>query len=177
MRRQCRKCPWRLDVDPADIPDGFNYEVHRRLGDNVRQTSSQITSRKMPLHVMACHETKEASPGEKPCVGWLVNQLGPGGNLMLRIRAMRNDGFADVETVGPQRASYDEILPNAHGDPSCTHEHAKPGLAMAGKCVGDQTEICCNCGAARVVSSTGKPVGRWFPWERYLALVAKQQQG
>lgn len=173
-RRQCKLCPWRLDVDPADIPHGFNYEVHRRLGENIQRTSMDIGNG--ALHLMACHETKEASPSEKPCVGWLVNQLGRGNNLLLRIRAMRNDGFADVETVGPQRESYDEIRPNAHGDPDCDHEHVKPGLPMAGKNLEDRTEICCNCGAVRVTSSDGKPIGRWFLWEKYLALVRKQKR-
>lgn len=172
-RRQCSGCPWRLDVDPADIPNGFNYEVHRKLGEDIRGTSTQLGS-DAPIHMMACHETKE-NRGEKPCVGWLVHQLGTGGNFLLRIRAMRDDGFADVETIGDQRVSYDEILPNGHDDPSCDHEHSKPGLSMDGRGRGDRTEICCNCGAARVTNAVGSPVGRWFSWSKYLALVARQK--
>lgn len=62
-----------------------------------------------PLHVMACHEAKLNK--EYPCVGWLVNQLGPGNNLLLRLQA-RDGRFNKLQTVGPQHERFEDTLPD-----------------------------------------------------------------
>jgi hypothetical protein len=55
---------------------------------------------------------------EKPisCVGWVANQLGPGNNLALRLRAMRDPEFANVRTVGPQRRRFEDTFDNDGDD-------------------------------------------------------------
>lgn len=59
--------------------------------------------------MLACHEFP---PGkEKPCVGWLVHQLGPGNNLGLRLRVMAGSVDANVCTVGPQHGCFEDTLP------------------------------------------------------------------
>jgi hypothetical protein len=59
--------------------------------------------------MMACHETK---PGrELPCVGWLVNQVGPGNNLGVRLAVMQGRIDGNVETVGPQHERFEDTLP------------------------------------------------------------------
>jgi hypothetical protein len=58
---------------------------------------------------MACHESLEGA--EEPCVGWLVNQLGPGNNLLLRLQVMRGTIDADVELDGPQFETFGDTVP------------------------------------------------------------------
>ena len=107
-RRQCAKCPWKKGVDPNEIPNGYCETKHRGLASTIagpRGSSSPFGA----LRMMACHETP---PGEElPCVGWLVNQLGPGNNLALRMAAITKRVDANVETVGPQHARFEATLP------------------------------------------------------------------
>lgn len=106
-RRQCAKCPWRVDVDPHDIPNGYSEKQHREL----ESTIARGTGVKPELRVMACHETP---PGkELPCVGWIVNQLGPGNNIGLRLRVVTGQFDANVETVGEQHERFEDTLPRA----------------------------------------------------------------
>jgi hypothetical protein len=78
---QCIKCPWRVDTDPRDIPNGYSEEKHRALESTIQKPSDGLLG---PASAMACHETDESY-----CIGWLVNQLGPGNNIGMRLR-MRN---------------------------------------------------------------------------------------
>jgi hypothetical protein len=104
-RRQCAKCPWKRGVNPRDIPNGYSVEKHRELESTIQPGFSGLRGRK----TMACHETPPGA--EVACVGWLVHQLGPGNNFVLRLAVM--DGFVDanVETVGPQHACFEDTLP------------------------------------------------------------------
>jgi hypothetical protein len=107
-RRQCKKCPWKVGVDPRTIPDGYSETRHAALAETCQ---SGLASFVGPMKAMACHEYPPGA--EKPCVGWLVNQLGPGNNIALRmaVRAGRID--ADVKTVGPQHPTFDDTLPRS----------------------------------------------------------------
>ena len=58
---------------------------------------------------MACHETTGGK--ELPCVGWLVHQLGPGNNIVLRLMAASGRIDANVKTVGPQHETLEDTLP------------------------------------------------------------------
>lgn len=99
---QCEKCPWRVDVDPHDIPNGYTEERHRALEDTIAVPGSlRDTGR-----VMACHETDEAH-----CVGWLVNQLGPGNNIGLRIRMMTCGNAKKIRLRGEQHETFEDTLP------------------------------------------------------------------
>lgn len=102
-RKQCAKCPWRVDVDPHDIPGGYCETKHANLADTC---GTRIGGQ---LRVMACHETAKGK--ELPCVGWLVNQLGPGNNLALRMRAMSGQIDTNVVTVGEQHERFEDTLP------------------------------------------------------------------
>lgn len=106
-RRQCKKCPWRVDVDPHEIPNGYCPAKHA----NLRATIASGIQLGGTLRIMACHESK---PGkELPCVGWLAHQLGPGNNILLRIRAMRDRSLTDFELVGEQHERFEDTLPEA----------------------------------------------------------------
>lgn len=107
MRRQCAKCPWRVDVDPHDIPNGYCETKHAGLAGTIA-TPGELRPR-AGLRMMACHETK---PGkEQPCVGWLANQLGPGNNIALRIAAIADPSLGEFELSGDQHRRFEDTLP------------------------------------------------------------------
>lgn len=102
--KQCFKCPWRKDVNPHDIPNGYSEEKHRALSSTI--ASDPLTSILEPTHAMACHETHDAH-----CIGWLVNQTGPGNNIGLRIQMSSCENYRDVRTVGAQHERFEDTLP------------------------------------------------------------------
>lgn len=106
-RLQCVKCPWKVGVDPREIPNGYCEAKHRALDRTIAEPGSAVFGGE--LRMMACHETPVG--GELPCVGWLVHQLGPGNNLALRLAAMRGVVDAHVETVGEQHTCLEDTLP------------------------------------------------------------------
>src|SRR5688500_15792622 len=105
-RKQCKKCPWRVDVDPHDIPNGYCERKHAELESTIATPAVYSAGQ---LRLMACHET--AVGREKPCVGWLANQLGPGNNIGLRLAVMRGRIDAYFELVGEQHKTLEDTLP------------------------------------------------------------------
>lgn len=105
---QCSKCPWRKDVNPFEIPDGYNIEKHKALRDTIAVPGdlSQLFSGE-PMRVMACHETQDAH-----CVGWLANQLGDGNNLALRMALRDCSNLHRLRTCGEQHATFDDTVPS-----------------------------------------------------------------
>lgn len=106
MRKQCSKCPWKIDTDPYDIPQGYSEDKHHALSVTVAEPGIFPDS-KEPLRIMCCHETLD-----KPCVGWLVQQLGPGNNLMLRLKVGLGKIDGNVETVGKQHETLEDTFPS-----------------------------------------------------------------
>lgn len=103
---QCAKCPWKKRVNPHEIPNGYDAEKHKALSGTIAREGdiSPILSR--TLHIMACHETHDAH-----CIGWLVNQMGPGNNIALRLSMMRCENFSSVRTIGEQHETFEDTLP------------------------------------------------------------------
>lgn len=99
---QCEKCPWRVEVDPFDIPNGYDPEKHRALEGTIANPGSLRDTGT----AMACHETDAAH-----CIGWLVNQLGPGNNLALRIRMFSCDNAKAIKLRGEQHQCFEDTLP------------------------------------------------------------------
>lgn len=60
MRSQCKKCPWRKDVDPYEIPDGYSRNLHCGLAGTIAEPGAMPHSVKVrcTLRIMACHESK-----------------------------------------------------------------------------------------------------------------------
>jgi len=104
-RLQCAKCPWKKSVDPHDIPDGYTEEAHRALKSTIAEGPASLYG---DLRLMACHEYPKGA--EKPCVGWMVNQLGD-NNLGLRLQVIMGKVDGDVRTVGEQHACFEDTLP------------------------------------------------------------------
>lgn len=107
MRRQCDKCPWRVDVDPYDIPNGYSRKKHAALKSTIAVPGEIRLGGKLPM--MACHESEPVE--EVPCVGWLANQIGPGNNIALRIAALRDRSLTDYELVGEQHPTLAATVP------------------------------------------------------------------
>ncbi len=105
--RQCGKCPWRVDVNPHSIPNGYSVEKHCALESTIAK-GVDVSIAGGEIRVMACHETHDSH-----CIGWLVNQLGPGNNLAMRFKMMNCTNGQDIETVGDQHEEFEETIPNA----------------------------------------------------------------
>ena len=105
--KQCEKCPWRIDVDPHDIPNGYCETKHRALESTIAEPGMiQLGG---TIRMMACHESKIGK--EQPCVGWMANQLGPGNNIALRLWAHKNLKKR-LELVGEQHERFEDTLPD-----------------------------------------------------------------
>ena len=105
--QQCKKCPWRVDVDPHDIPNGYDVEKHKGLVSTIADQDSPACGLYAgEMRVMACHETHDAH-----CIGWLVNQLGPGNNIPLRLQMLSCENRDRIRTVGEQHATFEDTLP------------------------------------------------------------------
>jgi hypothetical protein len=100
---QCDKCPWRVDVDPYDIPNGYTVARHRALERTIAKDGAGWEG---PLSVMACHELENAH-----CIGWVSNQLGPGNNIALRIRMMFCTNAKAIRVRGEQHERFEQTLP------------------------------------------------------------------
>jgi len=107
-RRQCAKCPWKVDTDPYEIPDGYCSIKHRGLKGTIAEPGS-LVALGGPMRIMACHESTVGR--ELPCVGWLDNQLGVGNNLPLRLAAALGHVDTDYELVGEQHKTFKDTLP------------------------------------------------------------------
>lgn len=104
--KQCNKCPWRVDVDPNDIPNGYTVAKHESLRKTISNKNYSFNNVQNNQHVMACHETQNAH-----CIGWLHNQLGEGNNIALRISMTNCENIRDIKIQGKQHNNFDETLP------------------------------------------------------------------
>jgi hypothetical protein len=103
---QCAKCPWIKGVDPHDIPNGYSLERHLSLRSTIANRDDPMDTLNQPRPSMACHEFEETH-----CIGWLVNQIGPGNNIELRLRMRDCENATAVRLRGEQHASFDDTLP------------------------------------------------------------------
>lgn len=106
-KKQCKACPWKVGTDPdRDIPGGYSRTKHEALRRTVA-TPGEFSGVCDGINAMACHESP---PGKEDyCVGWVVNQLGAGNNIALRIQAL--DGrFSGISTDGPQHQTFEGTL-------------------------------------------------------------------
>ena len=109
-RRQCAKCPWRVDVDPNDIPNGYCEIKHANLSSTIASgdVMSQLAEER-GMRIMSCHESDVGD--EKHCIGWMHNQLGPGNNIRLRLRVAFGHIEGAYDLVGEQHETLGETLP------------------------------------------------------------------
>ena len=124
---QCKLCPWRVEVHPRGIPNGYDEAMHRELVETIA-TPTDIESMFSggPLRMMSCHE--HAPGAEAHCVGWLVNQLDHGNNIALRLAMLDCESAHELHTVGEQHERFEDTLPGG------SNESAAP--VVAGACFG-----------------------------------------
>lgn len=108
--KQCKACPWKVTTDPFDIPNGYCPTKHASLRDTIAEPGRFIPGN---LHIMACHMFPVGA--EKPCVGWLHNQLGVGNNLGLRMAVLSGRVSAEYELDGKQHEQFEDTLPRGIG--------------------------------------------------------------
>jgi len=104
--KQCAKCPWKVDTDPFEIPDGYCPTKHANLANTISDGSLRFGGN---MNVMACHHSKEGA--EEYCIGWLHNQMGVGNNIGLRMQMMRCANLKDVKTYGEQHERFEDTIP------------------------------------------------------------------
>lgn len=103
---QCAKCPWKKSTNPHDIPDGYSVEQHKALAATIAPPGELYDG---PIRAMACHESP---PGDAAhCVGWLVNQLGVGNNIPLRLSVMSMGHRPKLRVIGEQHERFEDTLP------------------------------------------------------------------
>ena len=102
---QCAKCPWRVETDPFEIPNGYSVELHRDLVGTIAEPGSLRSTGR----AFACHE--HAPEEQVYCVGWLVHQIGPGNNIPLRIQMMSCENSQALRTHGEQHRTFEDTLP------------------------------------------------------------------
>lgn len=103
--RQCEKCPWKVSTDPFDIPNGYSESLHAALVSTIAEPGARCGTGR----AMACHEHPAGE--EAHCVGWLMNQLGPGNNIPLRLRVRSCENIDAVTLDGPQHSRFEDTLP------------------------------------------------------------------
>jgi hypothetical protein len=102
---QCAKCPWRVDTDPNDIPNGYSEDLHRDLACTIAEPGSLRSTGR----AFACHE--HDADEQVHCVGWLVNQLGVGNNLPLRMQMLNCENRGAIRVHGEQHQRFEDTLP------------------------------------------------------------------
>ena len=103
--KQCNKCPWRKDVDPKEIPNGYCKTKHKNLKKTIA-IKGDLTTVFGSMHLMSCHETTDTH-----CIGWLMNQLGPGNNIGMRLRMISCENRKNIKIVGEQHENFDDTIP------------------------------------------------------------------
>jgi Family of unknown function (DUF6283) len=106
--KQCKHCPWRKDACVDDIL-GYSPELHPKLEETIAQPMDWSGLYGNQLKIMACHESPVGD--ETACIGWLVNQLGPGNNILLRLAMRSCPERGEIETVGEQHETFEDTLP------------------------------------------------------------------
>ncbi len=103
--KQCAKCPWKVSTDPNEIPNGYCRRKHADLRSTIAKPGELVMSGS--IRMMACHETDVGR--ERPCVGWVAHQLGPGNNIALRMLA-RDGRFKHLQLDGEQHETFEQTL-------------------------------------------------------------------
>jgi hypothetical protein len=107
--KQCGKCPWKVSVDPNDIPDGYCEIKHKNLSNTISDGKYRPEDFNKPMNVMACHHSD--GDDQMYCIGWLNNQLGVGNNIRLRLSMMHCENIAQIKTYGEQHKTFEDTLP------------------------------------------------------------------
>lgn len=101
---QCPRCPWKVNTDPFDIPDGYDPAKHANLSCTIAESPN------FKNHAMACHHSEPGN--EEYCIGWLENQFGAGNNIALRLKMRHCENIGEIQTYGEQHQRFEDTLPD-----------------------------------------------------------------
>lgn len=104
--KQCATCPWKVGADVNLIPN-YRRELHEKLTCTIADGPAVPVG---PLRLMACHYSTDRK--NKPCAGWLHNQIGVGNNIGVRL-AMMTERLPVPKVDGEQYETFEETLSNA----------------------------------------------------------------
>ena len=93
-------------MNSRDIPDGYCETKHKNLGSSIAKEGDLSFLASNTLTIMACHETNDAH-----CIGWLVNQLGVGNNIGIRLEIMNCENADKIQVIGEQHDTFLDTLP------------------------------------------------------------------
>jgi hypothetical protein len=105
--KQCPKCPFKVSVNPFDIPDGYCEIKHAKLKETIAKEGEFNLGRE--IKAMACHHSDGSD--KMYCVGWLNHQLGVGNNIGLRIKMMNCENIGKIKVYGKQHEKFEDTLP------------------------------------------------------------------
>lgn len=105
--KQCQNCPWREDSDPYAI-SGYSLGMHQDLESTIAEPGAINLGQE--LKAMACHNSTEEK--QFHCIGWLVNQLGDGNNIGLRVQMRNCTNAREIEVFGEQHQRFEDTLPD-----------------------------------------------------------------
>ncbi len=108
--RQCKLCPWKVETDPHDIPDGYSEDAHAALSCTI--AAPGLVSLGVTIRAMSCHESPVGD--ETYCIGWLVHQLGRGNNIGLRMQMIWCENARHIQIDGEQHKCFEDTLPEGY---------------------------------------------------------------
>lgn len=111
--KQCKNCPWKVSVNPFDIPHGYDVQKHRDLIKTIASGDLMIMLNQKDMQIMSCHHSTPED--EEHCVGWLHNQLGVGNNIPLRFSMLSCENVDQIEVFGEQHDKFEDTLPENKG--------------------------------------------------------------
>lgn len=102
--KQCPTCPWIEGNSVENIPN-YNPDKHGALIDTIAEQGALNFCEN---RIMACHYSVDGN--DEHCIGWLVNQIGAGNNIGMRIQMMQCENSKEIETIGEQRETFEETF-------------------------------------------------------------------
>lgn len=105
---QCAKCPWKVTVNPRDIPNDYCEIKHKGLKNTIAEGDFEKQC-SVPFRAMACHDSQNNNMFF--CIGWLHNQMGTGNNIRLRLMMRDCSNVDQIKVVGEQHPTFEDTLP------------------------------------------------------------------
>jgi hypothetical protein len=89
------------------IPNGYSEDKHAALKCTIATPTDIASLFSGELHVMACHEEHSAH-----CIGWLMNQVGRGNNIAMRLKMRSCANASEIKMAGEQHERFEDTLPD-----------------------------------------------------------------
>jgi len=102
--KQCKTCPWRVDVvPPRDVPN-YDPGIYARMRATLRSGFESMSDK--TRIVMKCHNGRDNV--DVACAGWLHHQIGVGNNLGVRFAVILGK-LPVPKVIGDQHEDLDAL--------------------------------------------------------------------